>query len=59
MLNNRRTELMKGCNLMSKKMKNIFNKRAANRLFVQGDLVLECDKRREDLGKLSKFDNMW
>jgi hypothetical protein len=41
------------------KMKSIFDRRAKQRNFIPGDLVLRWDSRREDHGKHGKFDHLW
>ena len=40
-------------------MKALFDRRARERDFKEGDLVLRWDARREDKGKHGKFDNLW
>lgn len=40
-------------------MKELFDKKARERNFNRGDLVLRWDTRREDKGKNAKFDNLW
>ena len=40
-------------------MKTMFDKRARERDFKEGDLVLRCDARREEKGKHHKFENLW
>ena len=41
------------------KMKTIFDKKAKDVFFQQGDLVLRWDVKREDKGKHGKFDSLW
>eukprot|EP00253_Pinus_taeda_P010010 PITA_10010 len=41
------------------KMKSLFDRRARERDFKEGDLVLRWDSRREDKRKHGKFDNLW
>lgn len=41
------------------KMKRLFDTKARERDFRQGDLVLRWDARREDKWKHCKFDNLW
>ena len=41
------------------KMKEIFDRKARERKFKKGHLVLRWDTRREDKGKHAKFDNLW
>ena len=40
-------------------MKSMFDRKAKERYFKEGDLVLRWDERREDKGKHGKFDNLW
>ena len=40
-------------------MKSLFDRRAKERDFKEGDLVLRWDSRREEKGKHGKFDNLW
>jgi hypothetical protein len=40
-------------------MKSIFEKKAKDREFLLGDLVLKWDARKEDAGKHDKFDHLW
>jgi len=40
-------------------MKVLFDRRARERDFKEGDLVLRCDARRKEKGKHGKFDNLW
>jgi hypothetical protein len=41
------------------KIKNTFDHKAKERNFVEGDLVLLWDKRKEKLGTHKKFDSLW
>eukprot|EP00253_Pinus_taeda_P025557 PITA_25557 len=41
------------------KMKTLFDRRARERDFKEGDVVLRWDARREEKGKHGKFDNLW
>jgi len=41
------------------KMKTLFDRKARERYFRQGDMVLIWDARREHNGKHAKFDNFW
>ena len=40
-------------------MKSLFEKKAKDREFLLGDLVLKWDARKEDAGKHGKFDHIW
>lgn len=40
-------------------MKVLFDRRARERDFKEGDLVLRCNARREEKAKHGKFDNLW
>jgi len=40
-------------------MKVFFDKKAKDREFLLGDLVLKWEARREDIGKHGKFDHLW
>ena len=40
-------------------MKLLFDRKAKNRDFLPGDLVLRWDARKEDSGKNGKFDHIW
>jgi hypothetical protein len=40
-------------------MKFLFDKKAKDRDFLSGDLVLKWDARKEDVGKHGKFDHLW
>jgi hypothetical protein len=40
-------------------MKALFDKKAKDREFLPGDLVLKWDARKEDAGKHDKFDHLW
>jgi len=40
-------------------MKSMFDRRARERDFREGDLVLRWDSIREDKGKHGNFDNLW
>ena len=40
-------------------MKAIYDRRAKQRIFVPGDLVLRWDSIREDHGKHGKYNNLW
>jgi hypothetical protein len=40
-------------------MKALFDKKAKDREFLPGDLVLKWDARKEDAGKHGKFDHIW
>eukprot|EP00253_Pinus_taeda_P001701 PITA_01701 len=46
-------------NKYQNKMKTLFDRRARERAFEEGDLVLRWDARREEKGKHGKFDNLW
>ena len=41
------------------RVKRMFDKKAKQRVFQQGDLVLLWDKRREPKGVHGKFDSLW
>ena len=41
------------------KMKTIFDRKAKEIMFQNGDLVLRWDTRRENKGKHGKFDSLW
>jgi hypothetical protein len=41
------------------KMKAIFDKKAKDKKFLPGDLVLKWEARKEDAGKHGKFDHLW
>jgi hypothetical protein len=41
------------------KMKAIFDKKAKDKEFLPGDLVLKWEARKEDVGKHGKFDHLW
>ena len=41
------------------KVKNTFDHKARGRNFVEGDLVLLWDKRKEKPGMHKKFDSLW
>jgi hypothetical protein len=41
------------------KVKNTFDHKAKGRSFVEGDLVLLWDKRKEKPGMHKKFDSQW
>ena len=40
-------------------MKNLFDRRARETDFKEGDLVLRWDSRREEKGKHGKFEFVW
>jgi hypothetical protein len=40
-------------------MKALFNLKAKGREFLQGDLVLRWDERKEEAVKHGKFDHLW
>jgi hypothetical protein len=40
-------------------MKSLFDKKAKDREFLPGDLVLKWEARKEDAGKHGKFDHLW
>ena len=40
-------------------MKSIFDRKAKDIMFLNGDLVLRWDTRREEKGKHGKFDPLW
>jgi hypothetical protein len=40
-------------------MKSIFDKKAKDKEFLPGDLVLKWEARKEDAGKHGKFDHLW
>jgi hypothetical protein len=40
-------------------MKLLFDRKAKDRNFLPGDLVLRWDARKEDSGKNGKFDHIW
>ena len=40
-------------------MKILFDRRARERDFKEGDLVLGWDSKREEKGKHGKFNNLW
>ena len=40
-------------------MENMFDRRARERDFREGDLVLKWDSRREENGKHGTFDKLW
>jgi hypothetical protein len=41
------------------KVKNTFDHKEKERDFIEGDLVLLCDKRREKPGMHKKLDGLW
>lgn len=47
------------CKKYQNKVKSLFDRRARERDFKEGDLVLRWDSRREDKAKHGKFDNLW
>ena len=42
-----------------KKVNKTFDRRALERYFQPGDLVLKWDAKKEDKGKHGNFDNLW
>jgi hypothetical protein len=40
-------------------MKALFDKKAKDKNFLPGDLILKWDARKEDAGKHDKFDHRW
>jgi hypothetical protein len=40
-------------------MKALFDRKAKDREFLPGDLVLKWEARKEDVGKHGKFDPIW
>ena len=58
-LNENRDEVQYKLNKYQNKMKVLFDRRARERDFKEGDLVLRWDARREEKGKHGKFDNLW
>lgn len=58
-LNEDRDEVHYKLNKYQIKMKSLFDKKASERDFRQGDLVLRWNARREDKMKHGKFDNLW
>jgi len=40
-------------------MKELFDRKAKDMQFLQGDLVLRWDARKEEVAKHSKFDHLW
>ena len=40
-------------------MNVVFDKKAKDREFLLGDLVLKWESRREDVGKHGNFDHLW
>lgn len=47
------------CQSYQDKIKTIFERKAKDRNFVPGDLVLKWDVMKQDHGKHGKFDNLW
>ena len=45
--------------LFKKKIKARFDRRAKEDTFMENDMVLRWDARRDEKGKHGKFDNMW
>lgn len=58
-LNENRDEIHYKIHKYQNKMKILFDKKARERDFREGDLVLRWDTRREDKGKHGKFENFW
>eukprot|EP00253_Pinus_taeda_P024357 PITA_24357 len=58
-LNENRDEVQYKLKKYQSKMKSLFDRRAREREFKAGFLVLRWDYRREDKGKHGKFDNLW
>eukprot|EP00253_Pinus_taeda_P002864 PITA_02864 len=58
-LNENRDEVQYKLKKYHNKMKILFDRRARERDFREGDLVLRWDSRREEKGKHGKFDNLW
>lgn len=58
-LNEKRDEVQYKLKKYQNKMKILFDRRARERDFKEGDLVLRWDSRREYKGKYGKFDNLW
>jgi len=58
-LNENRDEVQYKLKKYLNKMKILFDKRARERDFREGDLVLRWESRREEKGKHGKFDNLW
>ena len=58
-LNENRDEVKYKLNKYQNKMKILFDRRARERDFKEGDLVLRWDSRREGKGKNGKFGNLW
>lgn len=58
-LNQDREEVQYKLRQYQNKMKSLFDRKALERDFRQGDLVLKWDARREERGKHGKFDNLW
>eukprot|EP00253_Pinus_taeda_P030493 PITA_30493 len=58
-LNENRDEVQYKLKKYQNKMKSLFDKKARERDFREGDLVLRWDSRREEKRKHGKFDNLW
>eukprot|EP00253_Pinus_taeda_P008689 PITA_08689 len=58
-LNENRDEVQLKLKKYQNKMKALFDRRARERDFNEGDLVLRWDARREEKGKHGKFDKLW
>lgn len=58
-LSERRNQVHDRLLTYQQKMKAVFDRKAKEVLFQEGDLVLRWDTRREDKGKHGKFDPLW
>eukprot|EP00253_Pinus_taeda_P029046 PITA_29046 len=58
-LNENRDEVQYKLKKYQNKIKSLFDRRARERDFKQGDIVLRWDSRREDKRKHRKFDRLW
>lgn len=58
-LNEKRDEVKFRLKQYQSKMKTLFDRKARETDFMEGDLVLKWDASREKKGKHGKFDNLW
>ncbi len=58
-LEEKRDKAMKTLGLHQQQVKMNFDRRARDRTFKEGDLVLKWDVDRAKLGRHSKFDALW
>ena len=58
-LQQEREVLIEKAELFKKKIKARFDRRAKEDTFMENDMVLRWDARRDEKGKHGKFDNMW